>query len=859
MTLKKIPAAAALFMTLLSAWLPVVAGQINAGRQPRQRRRLTEAIDNRRTVLLPGTTHARIRQARDQGRVRADLVMERAILALKSSPEQEADLAGFLAQQQDPSSPHYHEWLTPRQFGERFGVSAEDMNVIVEWLETRGLHVDQVSNGRREIEFSGTARQIEQVFLTEIHRYEFNGEMHVANATDISIPQALAGIVAEVVSLHDFVSKPKLQRFQSLPNFTFGGRHAMVPYDFATIYDLAPLWNQGFDGTGQTIAIAGRSNLNVNDVATFRSMYGLPEANPEVIVNGTDPGIVSEDEEGEADLDVEWSGAVAKGAKIKFVVSSSTRATDGVVLSEMYIVNNNVAPVMSTSFGVCETASPSTSQFYASLWQQAATQGISVIVASGDSGSAGCDSPSAAPAKRGFSVNGEASTPYNVAVGGTQFNEGGADSVYWNATNSIQNRSSAKVYIPELVWNESGSAGLWSSGGGVSVVHNTPSWQTGYGVPAVDPGTADQHHRYVPDVALTAAGHDGYVIQQGGLLFIASGTSASAPAFAGIMGIVNQVTNQANGNPNPRLYALASQVPTSFHDITSGTNAVPCAADSPNCVDGIITGYSAGPGYDLTTGWGSIDAYVFAHAWATSTVPPPPNTGPPSPPNPPAPNASLTASTYHVFPAFADGTVSDGSYFRSTLMISNPSSSGTNTCTLQLRGLTVPGFAQTPYQLQPNGFVIAPTPATQSLKVGYATLQCTANVEAQLLYSYYSSNGTKLAEAAVFSSPPSTKVQILADTREGAQIGIGIANDSDVQNTYIISVDDGSGTVAGTVKGTLGPRTSIARYLSELMTLPPNYVGRVTVSPTTGTGTSSIIGLRYSGTVFATIPETIQP
>src|SRR5438876_1362362 len=197
MTLKTIPAAAALFMTLLSAWLPVVAGQINAGRQPRQRRRLTEAIDNRRTVLLPGTTHARIRQARDQGRVRADLVMERAILALKSGPEQEADLRGFLAQQQDPSSPHYHEWLTPRQFGERFGVPAEDVNVIVEWLETRGLHVDQVSNGRRQIEFSGTARQIEQVFLTEIQRYEFNGYefkgvMHKANATDISLTQELS-------------------------------------------------------------------------------------------------------------------------------------------------------------------------------------------------------------------------------------------------------------------------------------------------------------------------------------------------------------------------------------------------------------------------------------------------------------------------------------------------------------------------------------------------------------------------------------------------------------------------------------------------------------------------------------------
>src|SRR5437879_1892070 len=220
----------------------------------------------------------------------------------------------------------------------------------------------------------------------------------------------------------------------------------------------------------------------------------------------------------------------------------------------MYIVNNNVAPVMSTSFGFCETASPSTSQFYASLWQQAATQGTSVIVASGDTGSACCDSPSAAPAKRGFSVNGEASTPYNVAVGGTQFNEGGADSVYWDATNSIQNRSSAKVYIPELVWNESGSAGLWSSGGGGSVVHTTPSWQTGYGVPAVDPVTAYQHHRYVPDVSLTAAGHDGYVIQQRGSVLLPSGTSAAAPAFACLMCIVNQVTNRATGNRNLRVY-----------------------------------------------------------------------------------------------------------------------------------------------------------------------------------------------------------------------------------------------------------------------------------------------------------------
>ena len=829
-------------MLFLGSLLPVLHGQEQVNRPPP-------------TVVLPETTHARTRQARDRGRVSADLVMERVILALKSGPEQEADLERLLTEQQDPSSPHYHDWLTPKQFGERFGAPAEDIDVIVRWLQAHGLDVAGVYNGRRQIEFSGTARQIEEAFTTEIHRFDYDGEMHVANARDISIPQALAGRIAGVVSLHDFVSKPKLHRLQSVPHFTFGGRHAMVPYDFATIYDLAPLWNQGFDGAGQTIAIVGRSNINVADVTTFRAMYGLPEANPEVIVNGPDPGIVSEDEEGEADLDVEWSGAVAKGAKIKLIVSKSTRATDGVLLSEMYIVNNNVAPVMSTSFGFCETSSPSTSRFYASLWQQAAAQGMSVIVASGDSGSAGCDSSSAAEAKRGLSVDGEASTPYNVAVGGAQFNENGADSVYWNANNNAQNRSSAKIYIPEVVWNESGPDGLWSTGGGISTVHSTPSWQTGFGVPTADPGTTDQHHRYVPDVSLTAAGHDGYVIQQRGSLFIASGTSASGPAFAGMMAIVNQVTKQANGNPNPRLYALASQIPSAFHDITSGTNAVPCTAGTPNCVAGKTTGYAAGPGYDLATGWGSIDAYIFVHAWATSTVPPPAGTQPSSPPSPTAPNASVTAAPYHVFPVFADGRASDGSYFRSTLMISSAKS---GTCTLQLRGLTVPGFPLT-YQLQVNGWVIAPTSGTQTIRTGYATLQCTDNVEAQLLYSYYSSNGTKLAEATVFSSPPAKKVQILADTREGSQIALAIANDSDAENTYTIAVDDASGTVAGSVTRTLVPRTSMAKFLSEFLTLPPNYVGRVTVSSNTTTATSSIIALRYTGPVFATIPETIQP
>src|SRR4029077_18303077 len=227
--------------------------------------------------------------------------------------------------------------------------SAPDIDVVTHWLQSHGMRINGVANGRRQIEFSGTAGQIEEAFQTEIHNYELSGEVHVANATDISIPEALTPVVSGVVSLHDFRPKLKVRRRSVVANFTFGSNHALVPYDFATIYDVAALWNEGLDGTGQTIAIVGRADLDPNDVATFRSMYGLPPNPPNIIVNGTDPGLCAvtscQDEEGEADLDVEWSGAVAKGAKIDFVVSKSTRTPDGSILSEMYIVNNNLAPV----------------------------------------------------------------------------------------------------------------------------------------------------------------------------------------------------------------------------------------------------------------------------------------------------------------------------------------------------------------------------------------------------------------------------------------------------------------------------------------------------------------------------------
>jgi len=119
----------------------------------------------------------------------------------------------------------------------------------------------------------------------------------------------------------------------------------------ATIYNILPLWAAGIDGTGQTIAIIQESNIHIDDVRAFRSLFGLPANDPEVILNGPDPGVLIDDDEGEADIDVQWSGAVAKNATIKLIVSASTEASYGVALSGLYAVNNNVAPVASMSYG----------------------------------------------------------------------------------------------------------------------------------------------------------------------------------------------------------------------------------------------------------------------------------------------------------------------------------------------------------------------------------------------------------------------------------------------------------------------------------------------------------------------------
>jgi pseudomonalisin len=583
--------ASALFSLLLLA---------SAAQAQSRRDRITTPIDDRVSVVATGDRHPLAQPQFEIGPAAADARLERMILVLAPDAARQQALEVLLQSQQDPSSPQYHQWLTPESFGQQFGISDSDLSQISNWLTGHGFQVDEIVAGRRAIVFSGTVGQVETTFHTQMRQYNVNGERHLANASPVSIPAALAEVVRGVSSLHDFRKTP----LHNIVDFTAGSGHYLSPADFATIYDVAPLYSASFDGAGQTLAIVGRTNIAVSDVTSFRSMMGLPANNPTVVLNGPDPGIISSGEETEALLDVEWSGAVAKKAAVQLVVSASTRTTDGVDLSAQYIVSHNLAPVLSVSFGSCEAQmGPSENAFWNSLWSQAAAQGITAFVSAGDSGAAGCDAPSSSKGTQA-AVSGLCSTPYNVCVGGTEFNDTGNPTQFWSSTNTSAD-GSALSYIPENVWNESGSvtggSGLWSGGGGVSSIYAKPAWQAGHGVP-------NDNRRDVPDVSLSAAGHDAYLFVQSGSLGAVSGTSASSPSFAGLMVLINQKTNGRQGNANPIFYNLATLQAAGgaavFHDVTSGNNSVPG-----------VTGFTAGPGYDPASGLGSVDALQLANHW----------------------------------------------------------------------------------------------------------------------------------------------------------------------------------------------------------------------------------------------------
>jgi pseudomonalisin len=612
---------------LLAALLVAACGASVFAQQPD---RILHSINESQVITLTGNVHPLARGEFDLGAVEDGTVLNRMMLELEPSAAQQTELDALVTAQHDPASPLYQQWLTPAQYGHRFGASSDDLARITAWLRSHGFTIVEVAASNRLIQFSGTAAQVAEAFHTEIHRYRVNGVEHIGNAQDPQIPEALAGVVGGVVSLHDFRRTSEISAKRSVeaqqaatglensaavdtgraasatPEYSSGTTHYLFPADWATIYDLNPLFTAGTKGSGASIAIVGRSNINLSDVASFRSASALPANQPTVILVSTNPGLVSGDQD-ESTLDVEWSGATAPAATVKFVVGASTSTTDGVDLSAQYIVNHSTANVVSTSYGSCEQDMGSSElAFYNALWQQAASEGISALVSSGDSGAAGCDSGSSSKGTIA-AVNGLCSSPYSTCVGGTEFNEGGSAAQYWASTNTSAD-GSALSYIPEKVWNESasnGGSGLWSSGGGASSVYAQPSWQKGIAGASLSNGM-----RAVPDVALSAAGHDGYIIVEDGSYWVISGTSAASPSFAGVMALVVQSQGgKGQGNANTSLYALVNASKNPFHATPSGSNTVPG-----------VSGFTAsGAAYNQATGLGSVDGALLVSDWGAGS------------------------------------------------------------------------------------------------------------------------------------------------------------------------------------------------------------------------------------------------
>lgn len=634
---------AGLVFSKMSWCLLVVCGTALAA----QPDRIPGTISSDQTMVLHGNVHPKARPQYDQGRVEPSREIPNITLLTRPTPSQRAELKRFLAQQQDPSSVNYRRGLTPEQYADRFGLSPSDVNKMTNWLLSQGFTIAQVARGRDWIVVNGTAALVEKVFRTEIHSYLVDGEKHFANAIEPSIPRALEGILVGLHGLNDFRLKPAGLRnpgalFADIlrPMYTSGFGNYLAPDDVATIYDIFPLYKAGINGAGAKLVIVGQTDIKIADIENFRAGFNLPKNDPVVKLFGSDPGISSVDLP-EADLDLEWSGAVAREASIIYANSTN------VLYSVFEAIDQALAPVISMSYALCESQTLGEIANVELALMKANAENITFLSSSGDAGAAGCDDFTEHVAVGGLAVDYPASSPEVTGVGGSEFSgDVNNASQYWGNSNN-SNGESALSYIPEMTWNDTYPTGngpilvpvLFASGGGASscAISGSAGGCSGFPKPAWQAAlTPKDAVRDVPDVSMSASPeHDGYIVctngscPTGNAAGIASavasgstygGTSVSSPVFAGIVTLLNQALGNTGsgaglGNVNPILYSLAEQQflhggAAVFHDITTGSNIVPCSGGS-HCplTPPFQFGYEAGAGYDQVTGLGSVDAY----------------------------------------------------------------------------------------------------------------------------------------------------------------------------------------------------------------------------------------------------------
>lgn len=637
---------------------------------------VARTVDTTQRAALPGHRAAWAEAGRDSGAVVADAALGNLGITLKRTPERQQAFDQFLREQKDPASPNYRHWLSPSEIGERFGASQNDIDAVSGWLRSQGLNVDGVANSRMRIRFSGSATDVATAFGTELHTFQVGAKTRMSNTNEPMVPAALAGVIASVEGLQTTRFEPLLRTRPAQPSVHPAAtncqgtacNYAIFPSDFAKIYDINPVHQQGIDGTGQTIAVVGRARVYTADMQNFQSLAGLPSSTVSVTIptGGTDPGQPASTcsdtgtpscshpsdaviDQGEATLDVQRASSVAPGATINLIVSSSadTNAPDGVQLSTEYAIDHDPVPakILSISYTSCEHDNgESVVDYLDGLFAQAEMEGISVFVASGDGGVAGCASLDATPTgSESASINALCSSSHVTCVGGTEFADGAHPSAYWSSTTG-SDYLSALGYIPEGAWNDpldnNDAPQFSATGGGVSAYIAKPSWQVGTGVPA---GAG----RHTPDIAFAASPREGYftclaaqgaacTVNGGQFSFLPTGgTSASTPSMAGIAALLNQKTGAAQANLNPRLYALAAATGNGvFHDanVASATNAnsgvTSCVLSVPSICNnstpgttglgGGLQGYAIGTGYDLATGLGSLDVTNFLAQWGSA-------------------------------------------------------------------------------------------------------------------------------------------------------------------------------------------------------------------------------------------------
>jgi subtilase family serine protease len=749
----------AVCVALLGGTLPSAA-QVQASQL---RSRITTPIDNSSRVTLAGSHPPRAVAADDIGAVPSTLQLQGISLVFSRSAAQQTALDTLVAAQQNPSSPLYHQWITPDQYAAQFGVSDSDIAAVKTWLEQQGFAIQSVSRSHNRIVFSGPAGQVANAFGVPLHYYLTPANAvqpaatHFAPSADISLPAALGSSVLAVDNLSDFRLVPHIVHAglqPAQPRFTSyqTGNHYLTPGDLATIYDITPAYNSGYTGSNQSIAVVGQSAVELSDIANFQSAVGIAGKTPIVVLvpgSGTSK-VYADGDEAESDLDLEYSSTIAKGAQVYFVYTGN--GNEGAFNAIEYAIDQHTAPIISSSYGECE---PSLGQAaytsYNSVLEQAAAQGQTVVAAAGDDGSTDCYGEfksSDTAANEQLAVDFPGSSQYVTSMGGTEFpstDVASGNNTYFDAQSSTDIISSAKSYIPEMVWNDDTSAGsndptdpIASGGGGVSTFTAQPTWQAGTIGGVAIPTSGGK--RMVPDIALTASPfnaplafctsdttfwatgqkascNDGLRDATSGVLTVGGGTSFDAPTFSGLVAIINQAkgysSTSGQGVVNPTLYSLAatSVYATAFHDITSGGNQ--CLSGSSYCSSPGTTEYAATTGYDEASGLGSIDFFNLLTAWPGSNTT---TSGTPS--------FALTAASISLAPgASATGTltITPSNGFTGTVTLQSGATSLTDGCVvLSANSVAVTGT----------------TPATATYTV------------------YTSSTGCAAAGAAVGSSRP---------------------------------------------------------------------------------------------------------